>query len=240
MRKPVAVFVALFAVCCLCGVALAGPRGVPHRYLPGSLDGDLRTVVRTTDGVSFAAWSYRSGAEYDIAISRSAESGLWTEPEFFGADDGVDQIDPALAVDEDGNVYLAYTDPALGGIRVAALRADGTSWGQSLALRPKAAGRSYASASLLVIDDHVALAFAEGGRTTIIDLPRRWLLGEGTISGLTITESGDPVGYYPGDEGSGGGNGDGGGIRTIGEDDRPVEVFTPVRKRGTGSGGQLQ
>jgi len=232
MRKPVAVFVALIAVCCLCGVALAaGPRGVPHRYIPRSLDGDLQTIVRTTDGTSFAAWSYRNGAEYDIAVSRTDDSGRWTEPEFFGADDGVDQVEPTLTIDADGNVYLAYTDRAIGAIRVTALRADGSNWGQPIALLDKSPDRVYSSAKLLVVGDHLIVAYVANGRTAMVDLTRQLVLGGG-ISALTITESGDPVGYSPGDEGSGGS----GSIQTIGEDSRPVEVFSPIRKRGTGSG----
>lgn len=234
MRKPVAMLVTLVFSCCLGGIA-AGPRSQPHRYLPHSLDGELRTVVRTTDGASFAAWSYRSGAEYDIAVARAEDSGRWTEPQFFGADDGMDQVDPVLAADAEGNVYLAYTDPSFAGIRVTALRPDGTSWREPIVLRPRAAGSRLTSPGLLVLGNDLVVAYAEGGRTSIVAVPRQAVLGDGSISTLTITESGDPVGYAPGDEGSGAN----GGVRTIGEDDRPVDIFAPIRKRDSSGSGDL-
>ena len=232
MRKPVAMLVTLVFSCCLGGIALAaGPRTLPHRYVPRSLDGDLTSIVRTTDRASFAAWSYRSGAEYDIAVSRTDDTGRWNEPQFFGANDGVDQIEPALTADGKGNVYLAYSDPSFGGIRVVALRADGSSWREPLALQPQAAGSRYSSPALLVVGDHLIVAFAAGDKTSIVPVPVQWLLAEGGISTLTITESGDPVGYAPGDEGTGAN----GGVRTIDGNDRPVDIFAPIRKRESGS-----
>lgn len=223
MRKPVAVFVAFAAICGLCGVALAGgPRSAPQRYLPGSLDGDLTYAFSASDRTSYAAWAYRNGAEYDIALSHTDGRGRWTEPVFFGAGDGRDQIEPALTIDGDNTVYLAYTDAATDGIRLTALLPDATRWTEPLVVRDRAPQRAYSSPSLLIVDQRLIVAYSAGGRTAILDLPRD--LFAGGISALTITESSDPVEYRPGDDRPGVGSGEP-------DNGRPVEVLLPIPKK---------
>ena len=196
MRKPMAVLLSLLAMSCLCGSSFAaGSRTLPQRYLPGSLDSGL-AVLRGADGATLAVWAYRSGAEYDIAFSRADAGGRWTEPTFIGAGDGVDQLEPAIAVDGDGNTLIAYTDTALGAIRLARLSADGTPAAEPVVVRSRSSRSSFSAAQLTVVGEHVIVAFRDGDRTRMIDLPRIVLVQGGAL--LTITESGDPVEYRPG------------------------------------------
>ena len=60
--------------------ALAGQALTPHRYLAGS-DGPLVQVSNPHDGRTWAAWAYRNGSEFDIAISHVDADGNW-----YGAD----------------------------------------------------------------------------------------------------------------------------------------------------------
>jgi hypothetical protein len=225
MRKPVA-WVLVLVAACACGSALgASPRGVPHRYIPGSLDAELQTVVRA-DGVAFGAWSYRSGAEYDIAVSRWDEPGSWSEPEFFGARDGRDQIQPALAVDASGNVYLAYADRADGSIKVSVLRAAGDDgWAQPLVVR--AGGRMASHPALRVVAGHVVLAFLAGNRVEIVELPSD-RDGQPPVGRTlwSITESGDPVENRPLDEGLAPA-----GPAVIGDGGPSPQEFAPLRNK---------
>ena len=76
---------------------------------PFALEAGASVVVEdSVRGVTWSAWAYRNGAEYDIAVSWLDSSGRWSEPELLGFDDDVDQRDPALLVDRNGVVYLAY------------------------------------------------------------------------------------------------------------------------------------
>jgi len=223
MRKPVAWFAVLAATCCLAGPALAGPRDVPHRYIPGSLDGGLQTIVRA-DGVAFGVWAYRSGAEYDIAVSRTDASGRWGEPEFFGALDGWDQVEPALAVDSLGNVFLAYTDRSDGSIRLSALPASGGSWSQPVPVRSLAGALS--RPVLRVVADRLVVAFDTGTSLAMVDFALGTAEHPAEILPLTITESGDPVENRPG--------GDIGATvdhQVFGKFNTPLDVVTPIGKK---------
>ena len=224
MRKPIAVLLSLFAATCLCSSSFAaGLRTLPHRYLPGSHDSGL-AVLGAPDGTTIAVWAYRSGAEYDIAFSRTQAGGRWTEPTFIGAGDGVDQLEPALAADADGNVFVAYTDRAIGAIRVVALTADGKPTTEPIVLRSRARA-SFSSAQLVVVGEHVIVAFSDGERTRMIDVPRPILVQGNAL--LTITESGDPVEYRPGNDGP-----DVAGPVRLGlEDGRPVEITPNLPKK---------
>ena len=108
MRRSFALVLAL----ALCGtLALAQESlDLPRRYSPRMLDS---TPVVATDGLTgtaWAAWSYRSRGEFDIALSFRDTDGRWSDPVFIGARDHLDQIDPALVGDDRGNFYLAYVD----------------------------------------------------------------------------------------------------------------------------------
>jgi hypothetical protein len=74
--------------------------------MPG-FDGPMTTVVGP-DGRTWAAWAYRSSHESDIAIStQDGSTTAWSEPVFLGHGNGFDDVDPALAVDSRGAIYLA-------------------------------------------------------------------------------------------------------------------------------------
>ena len=225
MRKPVAMLVNLLVASCLCSSSFAaGTRTLPHRYLPGSLDNGL-SLLRSADGGTIAVWAYRSGAEYDIACSRAEAGGRWTEPTFIGAGDGVDQLEPALAEDGDGNLFVAYTDAALGTIRVALLEADGALAAEPLVVRSKDSRASFSAAQLIVVGEHVIVAFRDAERTRMIDVPRAILLQGSAL--LTITESGDPVEYRPGTDQPG----NDGRVRIGLGEGRPVEITPDLPKK---------
>jgi hypothetical protein len=193
MRRSVAVIVSVLTILALgTSVLAASPRGVPHRYAPNSLDGRLTEVTRTEDGRTVAAWAYRNGAEYDIAISRTDENGRWSEPEFIGIDDGRDQVQPALAFDAAGNAYLAYADRAEGRVLLSALGADARTWSRPIALT--APGEGAESPALLVVGERLVVAYRIGDELKMIDLP---LPGGNGISLQTIVDHPDPVEYVP-------------------------------------------
>ena len=225
MRKPVAVVVSLLAATCLCGsMFAAGSRTLPSRYLPGTLDHGL-SVLRGADGATMAVWAYNSGAEYDIAFSRADAGGRWTEPTFIGAGDGIDQLEPALAADADGNLFVAYTDTARGVIRLGMLKPDGSLVAEPLVVRARSS-RAFSASQLTVVGERVIVAFRDAERTRMIDLPRTILVQGGAL--LTITESGDPVEYRPGTDAP---TVEGPSRLDPSVDERPVEVAPNIPKK---------
>jgi len=232
MRKSVTVIVTILTILALgTSVFAETPRGLPHRYAPNSLDGRLTQVTRVEGGRTLAAWAYRNGPEYDIAVSRVDDNGRWTEPVFIGIDDGRDQVQPALAIDPDGNAYLAFADRAEGRILLSALCADGNAWSRPIALT--APGAEAASPALLVVGDRLVVAYQTGDELKMIDLP---LTGtDGIASLLTIVDHPDPVEYVPdpGDTSPIDGWKDGRWI--IDDQDRPVDVMIGRRGQNEGS-----
>jgi hypothetical protein len=195
MRKSVTVLISVLCILALGTVVLAGPRrGAPHRYAPNSLDGRLAQIERIEGERTLAAWAYRNGAEYDIAISQMDESGHWTEPVFIGIDDGRDQIQPALALDAGGNVYLAYSDRAEGRVLVVVLRADRNEWSRPVALSSRGAGAQ--SPLLHIVGNRLVVAYRTGEDLQMIDLPLTETNGLPSL--LTIIDHPDPVEYVPG------------------------------------------
>ncbi|MBD3867868.1 MAG: hypothetical protein IFK94_07080 [Acidobacteria bacterium] len=152
------------------GLSLAGPRGDrgPHRYAPRSLDQEPVLAINPADGTILAAWGYREGGEYSIALA--VKSGdVWTEPVFIGRDDGLDQIDPALVFDSHGVAYLAFTELPLGEVRITAIAGE-----PDTALLPRTiarAGDPKASPALSVIADRLVVAFNAGNGVVIRDIP---------------------------------------------------------------------
>ena len=226
MRKSVTVIVTILTILALgTSVFAATPRGLPHRYAPNSLDGRLTQVTRVEDGRTLAAWAYRNGAEYDIAVSRVDENGRWSEPMFIGIDDGRDQVQPALAIDADGNAYLAFADRAEGRILLSALCVDGEAWSRPVALT--APGAEATSPALLIVGDRLVVAYQTGGDLKMIDLP---LTGtDGSASLLTIVDHPDPVEYVPNPGDASPIDGWKGGRWIIDDQDRPIDVMIPHR-----------
>src|SRR5262245_31473120 len=81
----------------LCALA-AGPAGTAHSrdYVP-RLDG-MPVTAAGLDGRTWSAWSYRGTGEFDIAISVRGVDGSWSPAAFLGRLDGIDQIEPSIAI----------------------------------------------------------------------------------------------------------------------------------------------
>lgn len=180
----------------LSAVALAaGGHRMPDRYAPGSLDGTPIVVEDAAHGRTWSAWAYRNGAEYDIAVSVLDGSGVWSEPVLFGRDDGVDQTDPALAIDADGTVYLAFAVADARVIRFATLREGTGSW-----IGPVTAAHTQGAAgapALLLVADRAVLAYRDGESVRMLAFRR---LAAGAISTFGIQEGPDvidPLGRLP-------------------------------------------
>ena len=162
--------------------------GRPHRFAPEARDGGLVQIHNPVDGRTWAAWAYRNGAEFDLAIASADRDGFWSEPQFLGLDDGSDQIQPALAVDRSGTVYLAFVDRASDMILLTALRAGSRVEPMTIALtEPSTRGRS---PSLAVVGNRLIVAFRSGDEVRIMDLP----LLSAPITTNGINDGPDPTG----------------------------------------------
>ena len=173
MRRPLllsVVLLCLFSV--LAGsAALAGTRDrdLPTRYLPGSLDGQLDMVTNQLDGREWAAWAYRNGAEFDIAVAVRDEDGIWSEPYLIGVDDGIDQAEPVLAIDSRGSLYLAYAERSPAQVLLTWLPVGGRTWHEPVELTTS--GVRTGSPELKIVVDRLVVAFRAGRGLVILDLP---------------------------------------------------------------------
>jgi len=190
MRKPLSL---ILLFCCLAVLAsslvLAAPRGrdLPQRYVPTSLDGRLVEVLNPVDGTLWAAWAYRNGAEYDIAVSCRDARGLWTEPTLIGVYDGLDQTEPALAADNWGNLYLVYSEQRPDRIMLTWLEPGTSAW--STPVRLTESGVLSTDPALRVVGDRLVVAFRSGRALAILDLP----LLSPVMSGGIFNDGPDPV-----------------------------------------------
>jgi len=191
MRKPLALFV---AVCCITVLvvapALAAPRAknLPHRYIPHGMDGRLDWITSPADGTNWSTWSYRNGAEYDVAISFRGEYGFWSEPLLIGEDDGLDQGEPVLAADRQGTIYLAYAERSPDRIMITWLTAGSERWSTPQPLT--AVGLRARTPALRVIGERLVVAFRSGRGLVIVDFP---IVGP-TIEPTIFNDGPDPVG----------------------------------------------
>ena len=195
MRKPLRFLIILTCIT-LVGVAWAGPRSGshPHRFQPESLDSGIVQSASPLDGSVHSAWAYRNGAEYDIAISTLEEDGDWSEPVFLGGNDGIDQLQPALASDEMGNLYLAFVQGNPGRVLVTVLTPGSSNWTTPVAV--SALSRRASAPSIRVVGSRLVLAYRSGRDSVeILDFP---LTGPGTHDG-GFTDGPDPVGAPPKD-----------------------------------------
>ncbi len=162
--------------------------GIPHRYQPASEDRQLVQVTNPVDGQTWSAWAFRSGAQYDIALSSLDEQGRWNEPVFQGRDDGVDQVDPTFAIHESGVLVVAFAEPARGRILISALPPGGQAWSRPV---PVASGDDLRSPSLLIVGNRLVVAYRAGGRVHVVDIP---LAGESPASTHGFTDGPDTTG----------------------------------------------
>jgi len=171
MRESTFRFVLVCTVCTLL-VSLAvqaapSKLDLPYRHIR-TLDGPT-VLVSDNDGRTFAVWSYRNGAEFDIAVSRQDENGLWSAPRFFGLDDGLDQVRPAVAVDGDGNIYLAFEIRSSGRILMKVLPAGSDAWSYTVSLT--GVSRHGTAPALQVVRDRLVVAYQSDGETVIVARP---------------------------------------------------------------------
>jgi hypothetical protein len=189
MRKHIVALVAVLAVLSVCtSVFAAGARGLPNRYLPRSIDGPIRMIDLPDSGTTVATWAYRNGAEYDIAISTSGANGEWSDPIFLGHNDGRDQVEPVLAADANGNLYVAFTDRGEDRVMMAYRPADRTDWTHPWAITPQGVGAE--TPGVLVVGDRLIVAVKIGRAIQMIDMP---VFSSGSTA-RTINDSPDPIG----------------------------------------------
>ncbi|HXV77987.1 MAG TPA: hypothetical protein VD788_16885 [Candidatus Polarisedimenticolaceae bacterium] len=228
MHKKLTIFAAVSTIVALGTVALAdGPRGLPPRYAPRSMDGRIHQVEVLASQTTIATWAYRNGARFDIAVSTAQADGDWSEPVFFGRDDERDQIEPVVAADAHGNVFLAYTDRDEGRVMLAIRPAGRTDWSTPLPVTPLASGAE--TPSLLVTEDRLVVAFQIDRQIHLFQLP---LPGDGTTSTLGLTDGSDPVGHEdgsppPSDENQGIDSGASGTSRYFAPFDK--KIYPPTR-----------
>lgn len=180
-------------------VAAAGarPDDGPERFVVPSLDGTPVVVVNDVDQRAVSAWAYRSGGEFDVAISIRDAQGAWSQPVFLGRSDRADQTDPTLAVDALGHTYLAYASSESGRVMLTVLARGSATWSSPVPVTP--VGVRAASPALAVVGGRLVVAFRAGTRVLIVELPIADANGT-----LGIQDGPDPVG------GKGSGNAGGG------------------------------
>jgi len=211
MRKPLSFALTFCLVGILAATGALAARDVPTRYLPASLDGRLNTLDNPVDGRTWSAWAYRNGVEYEVALSVREAGGYWSEPHLIGESDGRDQLEPTLAVDGFGNVYVAYAERSPARIMLTWLEAGSDTWATPVNLT--ADGVRATTPALRVVGDRLVLAFRSGRGLVMLDLP----LWQPACSTNIFNDGPDPVENRDDDNGSDGGpDDDDGGIRPIG------------------------
>lgn len=180
-------------------VAGAGFAGAPQsdlglRGFVAGLDGKPVIVSSPLDGREWAAWVYRNGSETDVAVATRVAGGEWTPPAFLGRNDRLDEVEPALACDAAGHLYLAFSTRQSGRVYLTALPVGARGWVPILAISPE--GLRSSTPALRVIADRLVVAFRSGRSTTVTDYP---LLG-GRIETHGIQDGPDgvdPLGQTP-------------------------------------------
>lgn len=132
-----------------------------------AIDGPVATTV-APDGRIWAVWSYRASGEFDVAVASKDPAGAWSSPTFFGRRDGVDQLDPALAVDAAGNLYLAYTTKAPQAVLLAVRPAGTMEWSQGSRL---AAEPGVSDPAVRIVGDRVVVAYRTARGVEVTDVP---------------------------------------------------------------------
>jgi hypothetical protein len=161
---------------------------LPTRYSQRLLDGQPVAVTDEVTGAMWSAWTYRVRGETDIALSFRSAGGEWTEPVFIGADDRMDQSQPALQRDANGNVYLAYVVRETGTIETSALAV-----GRNAFFAPTQVtepGERASSPALRVVGNRLVMAYRSGRELKIVDWP---LLATYTPGGIQEGPEGFPT-----------------------------------------------
>lgn len=198
MRRSPSVIATILGLSVLVGsLALAAPADGqrPHRYLPGGLDSGLVTASAPDTGRTWAAWSYRNGAEFDIALSVVEAEGPWSEPIFLGLHDGADQSRPALVVDPLGRFHVVFEDTR-GRILLSSLPVGASEWSAPVAISEPQVTATEPAAR--VIGDRLVIAYRAAGTIRLLDLT---IEGE-TVGTRGLNDGPDPVENKRTDDGS--------------------------------------
>jgi len=171
------------------GLVWAGPRQgrLPDRFLPTSQD-EPPVLAEGPAGTMWSAWGWFERGEYDIAVAFRSAEGVWDEPRFLGRGDGFDQRDAALAVDQAGTVYVAFTLEPLDEVRFAVLPSWSDSWIGPVTVSES--GSASGSPALRIVGGRLILAFRTGDDVRILDIP---LLAEPRLGTNGIQEGPDVV-----------------------------------------------
>jgi len=138
----------------------------PRDYF-ARLDGTIATAVGL-DGRTWSVWSYRAVGEYDVAIAVRGIDGAWSPATFLGRRDGVDQIEPSIAVDADGNVYVAFATRSPQRIWTSVLASGQSTWSEpSIVALDEAA----TAPALRVVRDRLVIGVRGTRGIRMIDLP---------------------------------------------------------------------
>lgn len=190
MRKTTCALLGILLVAAVALPGFAGTRARPTRF--GALDRGLTDAANQHDGVSWAAWAYRNGAEYDVAVSFDRGDGIWSEPTLIGQDDGRNQMEPSLTFDARGTLYLVFTDRTSNQIMLTVLPRSATSFATPIALTP--IGQAAGNPAARVVGDRLVIGYRLG-RTgvALVDVPLVDPGGSITTDG-SFTDGPDPVG----------------------------------------------
>ena len=181
------------------GGSRPGPRLADH--VP-QIDGALSTLT-APDGRVWAVWSYRAAGEFDIALSSRGADNTWSVPVFLGRRNGSDEIDPVLAIDGLGSIYVAFATRSPAQVAVAVLRVGSGRWSDPLVV---SGTESASDPALRIVGDRLVAAFRTLRGTAIIDLPI--VLGDARIRGIQDGPEGvDPLGSTGAPDPSGGNGG---------------------------------
>jgi len=160
-------------------------------------DSELVMKVNPKDGRTWTAWTYRQGAETDIAISYRQSDGRWSEPTLFGTQDGIEQTQPTLVIDFNGNVYVAWAEADTGRVMLTARGFAVNYWSSPKVVN---SSRLQGSAPALMVSAHrrLVVGFVADGRVRLVEfrlLPK-------TVA-TQMSDGPDPVGDGDTDEQTG-------------------------------------
>lgn len=147
-----------------------GPRDLdrPGRLQPDSVAAQDGPVSMAADaaGIRWAAWSYVSGLEADIAVSRSVGE-TWLPSALLGAGNGLIDSEPAIAFLADGRAVVAWTQRAHADDRTHIVFSFLATDGWSAPARVNDAGTIARSPRLLPLDSGLAIVFVDDRGTLV-------------------------------------------------------------------------
>lgn len=181
---------------------------LPRGYAVPGIDGKPVSIESPLEQKTVTAWSYRAGHETDLAVAVLDATGTWSELVFLGRADGLDQVQPTLAIDASGNVYVAMATLPSHEIYVSVLAAGGTTWTSPVVV--SVAGERASAPTVRVVGDRLVVAYRSRGSVVVRDFALYGAVGgEGVQDGPDILppaadNSGDDGGSDNSDDSSGG------------------------------------